>query len=163
MPNGRVGRAVGRVTGLLKADIEHRAVDRLALRDDEPALAIGFGPRVGLVHLGRRIGGGGRVVGVDPSSAMVQQAARRSRRHPIGLAQACPAPTTPAQTQSSTRGFTAQPRTTAAALNWSMPKAPLLANRLRRLAGAPRMATLISSVRRNSSRLPLIGQAVVRP
>ncbi|MDB5482318.1 MAG: Methyltransferase type 11 [Caulobacteraceae bacterium] len=76
--DGIGGALVGRLMARLNAPAEVEAVDRLGPAPDARVLAIGFGPGVGIACLVERLPAG-FVVGIDPSVAMVAQAARRNR------------------------------------------------------------------------------------
>ena len=78
LPRGVLGSVVGWVMAIGNADMEHRAIDALSLRDDEAVLEIGFGPGVGIRLLTRRLSDG-FAAGVDPSEVMLTQAGRRNR------------------------------------------------------------------------------------
>jgi len=54
-----------------------RGLEKLALREGESVLEIGFGTGHSLVDLARRAGGDGKVVGIDISSGMEQVASKR--------------------------------------------------------------------------------------
>jgi SAM-dependent methyltransferase len=62
----------------MNAPAEAEAVDCLDPAADARVLAIGFGPGVGIARLVERLPSG-FVLGIDPSAAMVAQAARRNR------------------------------------------------------------------------------------
>jgi SAM-dependent methyltransferase len=62
----------------MNAPAEVEAADRLGPAPDARVLAIGLGPGVGIACLARRLPAG-FVLGIDPSAAMVAQAARRNR------------------------------------------------------------------------------------
>lgn len=71
------GRVVGPIMARMNRDMELAAIDELAPAPDASVLAVGFGPGVGVAELTRHLPNG-VVGGVDPSSAMLQQARRRS-------------------------------------------------------------------------------------
>jgi ubiquinone/menaquinone biosynthesis C-methylase UbiE len=75
---GRTGWISGAVMARMNRDMERSAVDELALGTGAVALAVGFGPGVGIALLLERFPGV-RVCGVDPSTTMVEQASRRNR------------------------------------------------------------------------------------
>lgn len=68
---------VGAIMAKRNAEAEAEAVERLDPAPGAAVLVIGYGPGVGVALLARR---GVRVVGVDPSAAMLRQATRRNRR-----------------------------------------------------------------------------------
>jgi ubiquinone/menaquinone biosynthesis C-methylase UbiE len=76
--DGAMGRLVAVEMARRNREAEAEAVDRLAPRRADRVLTIGFGPGVGVARLASRVPEG-RVVGVDPSRVMVQQATRRNR------------------------------------------------------------------------------------
>jgi SAM-dependent methyltransferase len=78
MFDGLGGALVGRLMARMNAPAEAEAVDRLGPAPDGRVLAIGFGPGVGVACLVERVPAG-FVLGIDPSAAMVAQAARRNR------------------------------------------------------------------------------------
>lgn len=78
MFDGVAGALVGRLMARMNAPAESEAVDRLGPAPDARVLVIGFGPGVGIARLLERVPAGS-VVGIDPSAAMVAQAARRNR------------------------------------------------------------------------------------
>jgi SAM-dependent methyltransferase len=78
MFDGAAGALVGRLMARMNAPAEAEAVDRLGPAPDARVLAIGFGPGVGIACLIDRLPAG-FVLGIDPSTAMVAQAARRNR------------------------------------------------------------------------------------
>jgi SAM-dependent methyltransferase len=78
MFDGAAGAMVGRLMARMNAPAEAEAVDRLGPAPDARVLAIGFGPGVGIARLVERLPAG-FVLGIDPSAAMVAQAARRNR------------------------------------------------------------------------------------
>jgi ubiquinone/menaquinone biosynthesis C-methylase UbiE len=81
MPNlfdGPMAKVTMPIMARMNRDAEVEAVERLAPRPSDRVLAIGFGPGVGVALLADRLKEG-RVLGVDPSEAMVEAAARRNR------------------------------------------------------------------------------------
>jgi ubiquinone/menaquinone biosynthesis C-methylase UbiE len=76
--DGVSGRLAAAVMARLNADMERAAVAALRPAPDAVVLAVGFGPGVGvealLTHLPQ-----GRVVGIDPSSVMVERTRHRTR------------------------------------------------------------------------------------
>ena len=78
MPGMFFGAFGGRIMVWMNASAETEAVDRLGPAPDARVLAIGFGPGVGIARLAQRLPAG-YVLGIDPSAAMVAQAARRNR------------------------------------------------------------------------------------
>jgi SAM-dependent methyltransferase len=77
--DGISGRVAARVMARLNRDMEEAAVAALGEDIEPDALSIGCGPGEGVAALVRRMPAG-RVVGIDPSAAMVQVAARRNRQ-----------------------------------------------------------------------------------
>lgn len=77
MFDGVSGRVAARVMARMNAAAEHEAVRRLRPGAGDRVLVIGFGPGLGLQALLET--DVGRVVGVDPSNAMVRAAAARNR------------------------------------------------------------------------------------
>ena len=78
--DGMAGAMVAQIMAKANAEAEAEAI---ALLDPAPGaaiLVIGFGPGVGVELLAKRPGAG-RCVGVDPSGAMLREAARRCARH----------------------------------------------------------------------------------
>jgi ubiquinone/menaquinone biosynthesis C-methylase UbiE len=76
---GTAGRVAGAVMARMNRDMEHAAIDELDPAPGSTVLSIGFGPGVGIAALVRRLPEG-QLAGIDPSSAMVDQALRRNRR-----------------------------------------------------------------------------------
>ncbi len=86
---GTAGRLAGAVMARLNRDMERLAVDELGPAAGDSVLAVGFGPGVGLAELAaRRCDGHISIYGIDPSSVMVEQAARRNRGADMELVQA---------------------------------------------------------------------------
>lgn len=77
-PRGPVGTAVGWLMARKNREINELAVAALTPAPGEALLEIGFGPGVAIAML-VAAAPGGEVHGVDVSSAMVKQAARRNR------------------------------------------------------------------------------------
>jgi ubiquinone/menaquinone biosynthesis C-methylase UbiE len=77
--DGTAGRVAGAVMARVNRDMEHAAIDELNPAPGATVLSIGFGPGVGIAALVRRLPEA-RLAGIDPSSAMVDQALRRNRR-----------------------------------------------------------------------------------
>ena len=75
---GTAGRLAGAVMARLNRDMEDAAIDELDPGAADCVLAVGFGPGVGIAGLLARLPGG-LVAGIDPSSAMLEQARRRNR------------------------------------------------------------------------------------
>jgi ubiquinone/menaquinone biosynthesis C-methylase UbiE len=75
---GTSGRLAGAVMARLNRDMEDAAVNELDPAPTDRVLAVGFGPGVGVAGLVPRLPLG-FVGGIDPSSAMVDQARRRNR------------------------------------------------------------------------------------
>lgn len=69
---------IGRIMARRNAEAEAEAVERLAPKDDDNVLVLGFGPGVGVEGLAHRLTRGS-VLGVDPSAAMLKLATRRNR------------------------------------------------------------------------------------
>jgi ubiquinone/menaquinone biosynthesis C-methylase UbiE len=76
--DGLAGRLSAPVMAWMNRDMEEAAAEALGLEPSWTALSIGCGPGEGVASLARRLDTG-RVVGIDPSSAMLQAAARRNR------------------------------------------------------------------------------------
>lgn len=76
--DGAAGRLSGPLMARMNRDMELAAIDELAPAPDASVLALGFGPGVGVAELAKRLPSG-VVGGVDPSSAMLQQARRRNQ------------------------------------------------------------------------------------
>lgn len=77
-PTGLAGRIAGWEMARGKAALNRRVAELLAPAPDDWVLEVGFGPGTTLAHLAPMLPAG-RVVGVDPSSVMFRQAARRNR------------------------------------------------------------------------------------
>lgn len=77
-PNGTTGRAVGQILARFNRPLYELAVRELPAATEGRFLEIGFGPGVGLERLLTRYPDG-TVAGIDPSSVMHEQAARRNR------------------------------------------------------------------------------------
>ena len=75
---GTSGRLGGAVMARLNRDMEDAAVNELDPAPTDRVLAVGFGPGVGVAALVPRLPLG-FVGGIDPSSAMIDQARRRNR------------------------------------------------------------------------------------
>jgi len=75
---GTTGRLAGAVMARLNRDMEDAAVEALDPGPAAHVLAVGFGPGVGVAALTARLPAG-RVAGIDPSAAMLEQARRRNR------------------------------------------------------------------------------------
>lgn len=77
--------ALGWLAGWLMArknrDRSERFLQRLAAREGESILEVGFGPGVDLVRVRRAVGPSGRVAGVDASAEMLRQAGSRAVEH----------------------------------------------------------------------------------
>jgi ubiquinone/menaquinone biosynthesis C-methylase UbiE len=76
--DGVRGRLAGPVMARMNRDMEVAAIDELGPSPDASVLVVGFGPGVGIAALAERLPRG-FVGGIDPSSAMVEQARRRNR------------------------------------------------------------------------------------
>jgi len=62
----------------MNRDMELTAVDEIDPGPSDAVLSVGFGPGVGIAELAARLVEG-RVMGIDPSRTMVEQARRRNR------------------------------------------------------------------------------------
>lgn len=80
----RLAAAYDRLVAPLQAGTRRRVLDLLAVAPGERVLEVGCGPGRGLIPLARRVGPGGRVVGLDAAPGMVTRA--RSRVERAGLA-----------------------------------------------------------------------------
>jgi SAM-dependent methyltransferase len=78
VPRGMLGRVTGHNMARINAEMNRAMIALLALRGDELALEVGFGPGVGVRLLLDALPRG-LVCGVDPSAVMRRQAARRNR------------------------------------------------------------------------------------
>jgi ubiquinone/menaquinone biosynthesis C-methylase UbiE len=76
--DGLAGTLMARLMAAMNREAELEAIDLLDPAPDAAVLAIGFGPGVGVAALAKRLPRG-RVVGVDPSRAMLDAATRRNR------------------------------------------------------------------------------------
>jgi ubiquinone/menaquinone biosynthesis C-methylase UbiE len=76
--DGPLGGLVAGIMARGNAEAEAEAIAILAPAPDAAILVIGFGPGVGAKLLAERLPRG-RVLGVDPSAAMLRQAQRRNR------------------------------------------------------------------------------------
>lgn len=76
--DGVLGDLAGMVMARMNAAAEIEAVRRLHPAHDARVIVIGYGPGVGVQHL-LKAAPQGFVLGLDPSSAMLRQAARRNR------------------------------------------------------------------------------------
>ncbi|MGH8671056.1 MAG: class I SAM-dependent methyltransferase [Burkholderiales bacterium] len=76
LPQGMAGAWVGRRMAFKNAPMNRLAVELLEPAADDAVLEIGFGPGIAIGLFARRAG---FVAGVDPSSVMLDQAARRNR------------------------------------------------------------------------------------
>lgn len=66
------------MSGGRKREIVAHVATLLDLLPGEFILEVGFGPGVGIKHVQRMVGEGGRVVGIDPSTVMLDQAKSRN-------------------------------------------------------------------------------------
>ena len=80
---GRPQGSLGRLGGIIMARTNQRiaawAIDQLGIRQSDKVLEVGFGPGVGIELLAKSASSG-RVVGVDASNAMVEQATSRNAK-----------------------------------------------------------------------------------
>jgi ubiquinone/menaquinone biosynthesis C-methylase UbiE len=78
---GRPEGVLGRLGGIIMARANHECaawvVDLLEIQPNDRVLEVGFGPGIG-IQLSARSASAGYVAGVDPSSAMVEQATARN-------------------------------------------------------------------------------------
>jgi SAM-dependent methyltransferase len=79
-PTGFLGRVAGWIMANRPSNIERSrwTVDLLSVQPSDHVLEIGFGPGLAIAHAAR-LARTGRVVGVDHSALMVEQAGRRNR------------------------------------------------------------------------------------
>jgi len=77
--DGPFGGLMARAMERMNRDAEAEAVELLSPGPGDRVLVLGFGPGLGVEYLARRLPRG-RVVGVDPSKAMMKAAGRRNRR-----------------------------------------------------------------------------------
>jgi len=87
MFEGLAGRATAKVMARMNLDSEREAIVILSPSPGDRVVALGIGAGVGVDLLAARLSGTahsgdreGRVVGVDPSAAMLAEASRRNRR-----------------------------------------------------------------------------------
>lgn len=78
-PTGLAGAFVGHLMALKNRRRGRWVTSLLALRPGEHVLEIGFGPGADARRVLAAIGAQGKLIGVDASSVMVRQAARRNR------------------------------------------------------------------------------------
>jgi ubiquinone/menaquinone biosynthesis C-methylase UbiE len=87
-PQGMLGKLGGTVMARMNRPAAAWGIELLGLRENETVLEIGFGPGVA-IELLARAAPDIRVAGIDPSSEMVGQAARRNAaaiaRHAVDL------------------------------------------------------------------------------
>jgi ubiquinone/menaquinone biosynthesis C-methylase UbiE len=76
---GVAGRATAKVMARMNRESEREAIDLLVPSSGDRVVALGIGPGVGVDLLAAKLEHG-RVVGVDPSAAMLAEARRRNRR-----------------------------------------------------------------------------------
>ena len=79
MFEGVAGRATAKVMARMNREGEREAIDLLAPSRTDRVLALGIGAGVGVDLLAERLPDG-KVVGIDPSGAMLAEARRRNRR-----------------------------------------------------------------------------------
>ncbi len=77
-PTGKLGRLAGWIMANRKSNINRNdfTVDKLNIKPDDHVLEIGCGPGIGLGKVIRYIGSG-KVVGIDHSIEMIEQAGKR--------------------------------------------------------------------------------------
>ncbi len=78
-PHGRTGRLVGWILTWANRSINVRLIEMLSLEGRERVLELGYGPGVALELMARRLPQG-HLTGIDPSSTMHDQAAKRNQR-----------------------------------------------------------------------------------
>src|SRR4051794_39376740 len=76
-PQGALGRLGGRIMARMNAELGAWTSGLLEIGPNDVVLEIGFGPGVIIGHVSKLVRAG-RVVGVDPSSVMVEQAHARN-------------------------------------------------------------------------------------
>ena len=76
-PQGVIGRLGGAIMARMNADCGAWVIDLLEVGPDDSVLEIGFGPGVTIQRLAN-LAPSGRVVGIDQSQEMLQQASRRN-------------------------------------------------------------------------------------
>jgi ubiquinone/menaquinone biosynthesis C-methylase UbiE len=76
-PHGVLGRLGGRIMARTNAEWGARVTSLLQVAPNDSVLEIGFGPGVVIDRLSRLVPGG-RIVGIDPSPEMVEQARARN-------------------------------------------------------------------------------------
>jgi len=79
-PTGFLGRVAGWIMAIRPSNIERNrwTVDLLNVQPSDHVLEIGFGPGLAIAHAAR-LAPTGRVVGIDHSALMIEQARRRNR------------------------------------------------------------------------------------
>jgi ubiquinone/menaquinone biosynthesis C-methylase UbiE len=78
-PQGSLGRLGGIIMARMNQKVAAWAIDLLGVHPSDRVLEVGFGPGVGIELLAKS-GSSGRVVGVDCSKEMVEQATVRNAR-----------------------------------------------------------------------------------
>src|SRR5262245_66119681 len=76
-PQGSLGRLGGIIMARANQKMAGWAIDQLGVRPSDRVLEVGFGPGVGIQVLAA-LASSGRVVGVDSSKEMVEQARARN-------------------------------------------------------------------------------------
>jgi ubiquinone/menaquinone biosynthesis C-methylase UbiE len=76
-PRGSLGRLGGHIMAHLNAECGERACELLEIAADDTILEVGFGPGVTIDHVAALVPAG-RVVGIDQSKEMVEQARVRN-------------------------------------------------------------------------------------
>jgi ubiquinone/menaquinone biosynthesis C-methylase UbiE len=76
-PRGSLGRLGGHIMAHLNAEWGERACELLEIAADDTILEVGFGPGVTIDHVAALVPAG-RVVGIDQSKEMVEQARTRN-------------------------------------------------------------------------------------
>ena len=78
-PKGRLGRLGGIIMARMNRKVAAWAIDQLGVRPSDRILEVGFGPGVGIELLATSASSG-RVMGVDSSKEMVEQAMSRNAK-----------------------------------------------------------------------------------
>jgi ubiquinone/menaquinone biosynthesis C-methylase UbiE len=78
-PKGRLGRLGGIIMARMNRKVAAWAIDQLGVRPSDRILEVGFGPGVGIELLATSASSG-RVMGVDSSKEMVEQATSRNAK-----------------------------------------------------------------------------------
>lgn len=81
-PKGRLGKLAGHLMANRKSNIERNkwVVDLMELKDNHHVLEIGYGPGMAVDYLAQQLHDG-KVVGIDHSDVMFEQANRRNKEH----------------------------------------------------------------------------------